>query len=62
MALIPTDYYTKNVKVEITQSEIQAIIEELERVPHNIFTFMNYAKLIKKLKRDWSSFKPGKNE
>jgi len=37
-------------KVELTGDDIQRIIEELERVPHNLFEFMRYDKIIKKLK------------
>jgi len=39
------------VKLELMSDEINEIIDELERVPHNIYEFMNYAKLIKKLKQ-----------
>ena len=41
---------TKEVKIELLDTEIQIIIDELKRVPHNLYTFMNYEKIIKKLK------------
>jgi len=40
----------KEVKIELLDTEIQMIIDELKRVPHNLYTFMNYEKIIKKLK------------
>lgn len=45
------EYYTEEVEVKLTQSEIQCIIEELGRVQHDIFTFMNYNRIIDKLKK-----------
>ena len=46
---IPESYYKEEKEIKLTQSEIDMVIEELERAPHNIFTFLNYDKLIKKL-------------
>jgi len=36
--------------VMLKESEIQIIIDELGRIPHDLFTFMNYDKIIEKLK------------
>lgn len=38
------------VKLELKSNEIEAIIDELERAPYNLYKFLNYDKLIKKLK------------
>lgn len=48
--IVPESYYMEDKMVRLTQSEIDIIIEELERTEHNIFIFMNYDKLIVKLK------------
>jgi len=40
----------KKIKLELMSNEIETIIEELERVPYNIYKLMNYEKLILKLK------------
>lgn len=40
----------KKVKVELTQYEIELIINELESVPHNVYQFLRLNKLIQKLK------------
>ena len=53
--IIPESYYTEKKLIELTQADIDIIIEELERTEYNIYTFMNYDKLIAKLKG-------GKNE
>ena len=53
--IIPESYYTIEKNVKLTQADIDIIIEELERTEYNIYTFMNYDKLIAKLKG-------GKNE
>ena len=47
MVIIPKP---NKVKLELMSDEIEMLIEELERVPYNIFTFMQYDKLIEKLK------------
>lgn len=39
------------VKLELMSNELNAIIEELERAPHNIYQFMNYGDIIKKLNK-----------
>lgn len=39
-----------NVKLELMSNEIEMIIEELERVPHNLYVYLDYGSLIKKLK------------
>jgi hypothetical protein len=36
--------------VMLKESEIQTIIDELGRIPHDLFTFMNYEQIIEKLK------------
>lgn len=50
MITIPKGYYTKEKEVKLTESEIEMIIDELERVPHNLFEFMNYKRIIEKLR------------
>ena len=40
----------KRIKLELMSNDIEAIIEELKRVPNDLFIFFNYDKLIKKLK------------
>jgi hypothetical protein len=39
-----------NKIVKLNSAEIENIIEELERAPNNIYRFLNYDKIIKKLK------------
>ena len=48
MTIIQAD--NKIRKVESTGDEISLIIEELDRQPHNIYEFLNYDKIIEKLK------------
>jgi hypothetical protein len=48
--IIPESYYTEKKAIELTQADIDIIIEELERTEYNIYTFMNYDKLIAKYK------------
>jgi hypothetical protein len=50
MILIPESYYKEEKIVKLTQQDIDMIVEELERQPHNVFLFLNYDKLIEKLK------------
>ena len=38
-------------KVILTGLEIEILIEELSRAPHTLFEFMQYDKIIKKLKK-----------
>lgn len=52
--IIPESYYKKQLKIELTEAEIDMIIEELEVAPHNIFKFLGYDKLIEKLKKEKS--------
>lgn len=47
MVVIIPNNKIRNVK--LTGDEIELIIEELERQPHNIYVFLNYKKIIKKL-------------
>ena len=54
--MIPDD---KIRNVKLTGDEITLLMEELERVPHNMYIFMNYDKIIKKL-NDASLEKGGK--
>ena len=37
------------IKLELMSNEVEAIRDELERAPYNVFKFMNYKKIIKKL-------------
>ena len=48
MVVIMKDDKIRNVK--LTGDEIDEIIDELGRVSHNVYAFMSYDKLIKKLK------------
>jgi len=48
MVIIQPDNKIRNVK--LTGDEITLIIEEIERVPYNIYKFFNYDKIIKKFK------------
>lgn len=50
LIVIPESYYKKKIKVELTKQDIDSIIDELRNVPHNLFMFFNYDKLIKKLR------------
>ena len=44
MVLIIPDKKIRNVR--LTGDEIQTIMDELERAPHNIYDFFNYGKLV----------------
>ena len=48
MVVIIPDGKVRNVK--LTGDEITWIIEALESSPHNIFEFLNYKDIVKKLK------------
>lgn len=48
MAVIEPDNKIRNAK--LTGDEITLLVDELERVPHNVFEFFNYNRIIKKLK------------
>ena len=50
--IIPDEYYSKEIKIKLTHQEIEQIIETLERTEHNLFVFLGYDKIIKKLKRE----------
>ncbi len=50
MVVIPESYYKKEKNVKLTESEIDDIVRELERTEHNVFTFLKYDKIIKKLR------------
>ena len=50
MVIIPKEYYKEEKNIKLTKSEIDLIIDELERAEHNIFLFLNYGKIIEKLK------------
>jgi len=41
----------KKVKLILMSNEIEAIIDELNRVNHNLYKFMDYANVIRKLKK-----------
>ena len=36
--------------IKLTGDELNLVIEEMERIPHNIYEFMRYDKIVKKLK------------
>jgi hypothetical protein len=40
----------RKIKLELFSNEIEQIIEELERVPYNLYVYFGYGSLIKKLK------------
>ena len=48
--IIPDSYYKKEKIVKLTQSEIDRIMEVLERQPHDQYEFWQTEKLIEKLK------------
>ena len=48
--LIPDRYYKLEKEVKLTQADIDAIVECLEREEHGIFVLLNYLKIIDKLK------------
>ena len=48
--IIDTSYQKKVLKIDLTIGEIENIIDELERVPHNVYEFLNHKKTIEKLK------------
>jgi len=49
MVVIVPDNKIRNVK--LTGDEINLIVEELQRIPHNVYTFVGYEKIITKLKK-----------
>ena len=49
MAIIEPD--NKIRKVELTGDEIQLVIDALMYQPHNVFEFVNYQKIVNKLKK-----------
>lgn len=51
MTVTPESYFKKEKIVKLTQQEIDMIIDALGREPHNIYIFLGYDKLIKKLKK-----------
>lgn len=55
MVIIPEEYYTKERILKLTEAEIDDIINELKRVPHDLFEFQKYNLLIKKLKKQIKS-------
>lgn len=50
MVIIAEEYYTEEKVVRLTQQEIEIIIDELERAEHNIFVYLQFDKIIKKLR------------
>jgi len=48
--MVPKEYCEEEKEIKLTQSEIDLIIEELERTEHNLFLYLNYDKIINKLK------------
>lgn len=50
MAVIPAEYYTKEKIVKLTQSEMDLIIDELERTEQNVYAYLNYKQIINKLR------------
>jgi len=48
MTLIQQDNTIRNVK--LTKNEIEIIIEELGQQPHSVYEYLNYEKIINKLK------------
>ena len=48
--IIPDSYYKKEKIVKLTQSEIDRIMEVLERQPHDQYEFWQTEELIEKLK------------
>ena len=48
MTLIQQDNKIKTIK--LTKNEIEIIIEELGQQPHSVYEYLNYEKIINKLK------------
>lgn len=48
--LIPESYYKDELNVKLTEQDIEMIIDELERQPHNLYEYQQTENLIKKLK------------
>jgi len=48
--MIITPKSTK-IKLELMSNEIEAIRDELERVSHTIYEFMNYTQIVDKLNK-----------
>ena len=48
--IIPSEYYTEEKEVKLTQQDIDIIIDHLNRIEHNLFIYMDIDKIIKKLK------------
>ena len=49
MVIMIRDKRIRNVK--LTGEELELLIEELERQPHNIWEFFNYSKIVEKFKQ-----------
>jgi hypothetical protein len=48
--IIPSEYYMEDIEIKLTQQDIDLIIDELERTEYNIFVFLRYEDIIKKLR------------
>lgn len=57
--IIAHNYFNEEKVIKLTQQQIEAIIEELGHADHGLFIFMDYQKIIDKLK-DASSTLCGK--
>lgn len=51
MVVIEKDYYKEEMKVKLTEEDIDYIIDQLNRTEHSIFMFFRYDKIIKKLNK-----------
>jgi len=60
--MIPESYYKEKKVLELTESEMDRIIEELERAPHNLYEFYNYGELVDRLKVYKGEHKTGVNK
>ncbi len=50
--MIPESYYKKKLNVKLTEAEIDIIIEVLNSTRHDIYDYLDYDGLIKKLKKE----------
>ena len=50
MPIVPDEFFSEEIVVKLTRSEIEKIIDELGRVSHNMYNLFGYDKIIKKLR------------
>ena len=48
--IIPEEYYSEEKEIKLTLQDIDKIIEILETQSHSLFVFLDYQKIINKLR------------